>query len=78
MENMSKFNSPKDKKIFIKCPQKGMHMFNVWTMIMQSLNIKEWKLFELHITHHLSILNGKMSKFNPLQNEKNIREMCIK
>ena len=25
--------------------------FNVWTIIMQSLNIKEWNLFELQITH---------------------------
>ena len=46
---MSKYNSPKNKKIFVKCP-KEVHMFNVWTMIMQSLNIKEWKLFELHTT----------------------------
>ena len=29
MEKMSKFSSPKNKKIFIKCPQKGVHMFNV-------------------------------------------------
>ena len=34
---------------------------------MQSLNIKEWKLFELQITqtlHHLRIPDGKKSKFN--------------
>ena len=36
-------------------------------------------MFELHITNHLSILNGKMSKFKTPKNEKkkNIREMCI-
>ena len=47
------------------CTKKEVYMFNVWTMIMQSLNNKEWKLFELHITqtrHHLSILNRKMIK----------------
>ena len=27
-----------------------MHIFNVWTMIRQSLNIKEWNLLELGIT----------------------------
>ena len=48
-------------------------MFNVWTIIMQSLNIKEWKLLELQITqtrNHLSISNEKMSKFKTLINEK--------
>ena len=35
-------------------------------------------MFELHITNHLSILNGKMSKFKTPKNEKkNIQEMCI-
>ena len=36
-----------------------VHIFNVWTIAMQSLNLKEWKLSELQITqtrHHLSIL----------------------
>ena len=32
------------------CTKKNVHIFNVWTIIMQSLNIKEWKLFELQIT----------------------------
>ena len=27
-----------------------MHIFNMWTIIMQSLNEKEWKLLELQIT----------------------------
>ena len=27
-----------------------MHIFNEWTIITQSLNIKEWKLLELQIT----------------------------
>ena len=42
---------------------------------MQSLNIKEWILLELQITqtrHPLSIVDGKMSKFNTPQNEKKI------
>ena len=54
-----------------------MHIFNVWTIIIQSLNIKEWKLFELQIKqtwHTLRILNGKMFKFNTHKNEK----ICIK
>ena len=62
MEKMSKFNSLKNKKMFIKFAEKGRHMFNVWTIIMQSLNIKEWKLLELQITqtrNHLSISNEK-------------------
>ena len=50
--------------------KKERHMFNVWTIIMQSLNIKEWKLLELQIIqtrNHLSISNKKMSKFNTRQ-----------
>ena len=48
-------------------------MFNVWTVIMQSLNIQERTLLELQ--------TKKMSKFKTPQNEKkNIynRVMCIK
>ena len=44
------------------CTKKEVHIFNVWTIIMPSLNIKEWKLFELQIIqnrHPLSILDGK-------------------
>ena len=39
-----------------------MHIFNVWTINMQSLNIKEQKLLELQITqtrHPLNSLDGK-------------------
>ena len=39
-----------------------VHIFNDWTIIMQSLNIKEWKLLELQITqtrHPLPISDGK-------------------
>ena len=46
------------------CTEKEVHMFNLWTMSMQSLNNKEWKMFELHITqtrHHVSILNRNIS-----------------
>ena len=56
---MSKFNSPKNKKLS-NVHKKEKHMFNVWTIIMQSLNIKEWKLLEL-TRNHLSISNEKMS-----------------
>ena len=48
-------------------------MFNVWLIVMQSLNIKEWKLLELQITqtrHPLSILKKKMTKFKIPKNEK--------
>ena len=45
---------------------------------MESLNIKGWKLFELHITHHLSILNGKCLGLRLKKREKYIHEMCIK
>ena len=30
-------------------------MFNVWTIIMQSLHNKEWKLFELQITQNSNL-----------------------
>ena len=39
-----------------------VHIFNVWTIIVQSLNIKEWILLELQITqtrHPLNIADGK-------------------
>ena len=32
-------------------PAPPLYNFNVLTIIMQSLNIKEWNLFELQITH---------------------------
>ena len=54
------------------CTKFEVHMFNIWTIIMQSLNIKEWKLLELQITqtrHHLSILNGNFFKFKISKNE---------
>ena len=44
------------------CTKYRVHMFNVWTITMQRLNIKEWKLLELQITqtrYPLSIFNGK-------------------
>ena len=39
-----------------------MHIFNLWTIFTQSLNVKEWKVLELQITqtrHNLSILDSK-------------------
>ena len=49
--------------------------------IIQSLNLKEWKLLELHITQtrsHLSISNEKcLSSRLPQKKNKNIPEMCI-
>ena len=51
-----------------------VHIFNVWTIIMQSLNVKEWKLLELQITqtrHHLSILvRKKCLSLAPLKKRK--------
>ena len=44
------------------CTKYKVHIFNLWTIIMQSLNIKEWKLFELQITqtwHPLRVSDGK-------------------
>ena len=44
------------------CTKYEVHVFNVWTVIVQSLNIKEWTLFELQITqtwHPLRITDGK-------------------
>ena len=32
------------------CTKKEVHMFNVWSIIEQSLHIKEWKFLELQIT----------------------------
>ena len=40
-----------------------MHIFYVWTIIVQSLNIKEWILLDLQISqtrHPLSIVDGKI------------------
>ena len=58
---------PRNKTKLCSRPALPVHTFNVWTIIMQSLNIKEWNLFELEITqtrHPLGILDEKMSKFN--------------
>ena len=55
-------------------PALEVHMFNVWIINMQSLNIKEWKLFELQITqtrHPLIILQKKMSNFKTPKMKKN-------
>ena len=56
------------------CTKYMVHMFNVWTIKMQSLNINEWKLLELQITQtRLSISDGKF-------NSPKIRkyQMCTK
>ena len=34
-------------------PASPVHIFNVWIISMQNLNIKKWNLFELQITHIL-------------------------
>ena len=42
-----------------------MNIFNIYTIIMLKLDIEERKLLKFQITqtrHHLSILDGKMSK----------------
>ena len=62
-----------------KKTKKKVHMFNIWTMSMQSLNNKDWKLFKLDITQtrHLSILIRKLSKFKTPNNKKkwNVHKM---
>ena len=52
-----------------------MHIFNVWTIIVQNLNIKGWILLELQIPqtrHHLSIADGKFQSSIPVKKEKEI------
>ena len=50
-EKMSKFNThQKWQKYLLNVQKTEVHIFNVWTIIMQSLNIKEWILLELQIT----------------------------
>ena len=60
---MSNFNTRKKcENIYQMLTKKEVHIFNVWTIIMQSLNLKEWKLFELQITqtwHPQGISDGK-------------------
>ena len=41
MEKMSKFNNPKNKKMFIEFAQKGEAHVQCMNNIMQSLDIKE-------------------------------------
>ena len=50
MEKMSKFNSPQKWKKSEMCKKEEMNIFNMWTIIRQSLKKKEWKLLELQIT----------------------------
>ena len=48
---MSKFNTPKKwKKKYETFTKQEMHIFNMWTIIRQSLNEKEQTLLELQIT----------------------------
>ena len=57
----------KCENIYQICTQKEVHIFNLWTIIIQNLNVKEQKLLKLQITqtrHTKSISDGKMSKFN--------------
>ena len=62
-KNISKFKTPKNEnKNHKMCTKYKVHIFNVWTIIMQSLNIKERKLLELQVTqtqHPLRIWDGK-------------------
>ena len=56
-------------------------MFTVWIIIVQSLNIKEWKLLELRLYKPDSLLafyREKMSMFKTPQNELTIHEMYTK
>ena len=53
-KNLLKFKTPKnDQEIHEMCTKNKVHIFNVWIINMQSLNIKEWNLFEIQITHTL-------------------------
>ena len=57
------------------CTNNDVHMFNAWTINMQSSNIKEWKLLELQITqtrHHPSILRKEMSLIKTQKKKKSI------
>ena len=78
---MSNFITPKKwENINQMCTKREVHIFNVWTIIMQSLNIKQWKLLELQITQtrqHLSILDGICLTSSPLKKE-NIHVMSTK
>ena len=56
---MSKFKIPKNDEM---CTKYNVHIWNVSTIITQSLIIEEWKLLELQITQTrqpLSILDDK-------------------
>ena len=59
----SKLNTrQKWENIFQMCTRLEVHMTDVWTIIMQGLNIKKWKLLELQITqtrHNLNIFGRK-------------------
>ena len=57
-----------------------MHIFNVWTIIMQRLNIKEWKLFELldKPDTPYTFRMEKISKFNSRKKWEIIYQMYTK
>ena len=71
---MCKFKTPKNKKNIRKiCIKYELHILNLWTIIMQSLNVKEWILLEFQFTlarHPLSISEGKHVYVNTLQKLK--------
>ena len=46
------------------CTKQEVHIFKVWTIIMQSLNIKEWKMLELQITQTSNPLALRMEKMS--------------
>ena len=51
-----------EKNIHKMCTKSEVHIFNMWTIIMQSLNKKKWKLLELQITqtrHPKSVADGR-------------------
>ena len=74
MEKMPKFNTKNEKKTWnvhkIGSAHLQAYIFNMWTIIMQSLNKKEWILLELQITqtrHPKAFWMEKMSKLNTPQ-----------
>ena len=56
------------------CTKWMVHIFNVWTIIRQSLNIKESKLLELFRLHKPDTIQAfwteKFLSSTPLKNEK--------
>ena len=51
-----------------------MHIFNMWAIIMQSFNIKEWNLLELQIKKTDTLYAFRMAKLSEFNTLKKIRK----